>query len=63
MYKDIIIPEDTPMNSSESARLFAKKWSKRVLDICMNMDNPWTIEKWHIKARIFTRILVDTSAL
>ena len=48
-YSDIIIPEETKMNSSESARLLAMKWSKRVLDICMNMDNSWTIEKWHIK--------------
>jgi len=51
-YADIIIPEETQMNSSESARLLTIFWSKRVLDVCMNMDNPWTIEKWHIKASL-----------
>ena len=49
-YSDILIPEETQMNSSESARVLAIKWSKRTLDVCMNMDNAWTIEKWHIKA-------------
>jgi len=51
-YADIIIPEETKMNSSDSARKLAMFWSKRVLDVCMNMDNPWTIEKWHIKASL-----------
>lgn len=51
-YKEIVIPEETPMNSSESARLLASMWSKRVLDVCMNMDNPWTIQPWHIKASL-----------
>ena len=51
-YSDIIIPEDTTMNSSESARLLANHWSKRVLDVCMNMDNAWTIDRWHIKAAL-----------
>jgi len=51
-YADFLIPEDKPMNSSESARLFIVKWSKRCLDICMNMDNGWTIDKWHIAASL-----------
>lgn len=51
-YSNIIIPEETKMNSSESARVLANLWTKRVLDVCMHMDNPWTIEPWHIKASL-----------
>jgi len=51
-YKDIVIPEETRMNSSESARWLAVMWSKRVLDVCLNTDNPWTIQPWHIKASL-----------
>jgi len=48
----ILIPETTRMNSSETARLFAMKWSKRVLDVCLSMDHPWTVEPWHVKASL-----------
>jgi len=51
-YKDIVIPEETRMNSSESARWLGVMWSKRVLDVCLNSDNPWTIQPWHIKASL-----------
>jgi len=51
-YADIIIPEDVQHNSSETARVMINYWSKRVLDITLNMDVPWTIEKWHIKAAL-----------
>jgi len=51
-YRDIIIPEDVEHHSTETARLMINFWSKRVLDVVMNMDVPWTIEKWHIKASL-----------
>ena len=50
LYKDIIIPEDVNVFSSESAQKFISRYSKRVFDICMNMDVSLTIEPWHIKA-------------
>jgi len=49
-FADIVIPEDTKMISTATANRVIKKWSKRVLDICLNMHNEWTIEPWHIKA-------------
>ena len=49
-YKDIIIPQDVNVYSSESAQVFTSRYSKRVFDICMNMEVPWTIQLWHIKA-------------
>eukprot|EP00088_Acartia_fossae_P034792 TRINITY_DN35754_c0_g1_i1.p1 TRINITY_DN35754_c0_g1~~TRINITY_DN35754_c0_g1_i1.p1 ORF type:complete len:294 (-),score=38.94 TRINITY_DN35754_c0_g1_i1:202-1083(-) len=51
-HADIVIPEETQMNSSETARLLHNMWSKRTLSICMHTDNPWTIEPWHIKASL-----------
>lgn len=51
-YSNIIIPEDVEHNSTESARQMINYWSKRVLDVSLNMDVPWTIEKWHIKASL-----------
>jgi len=51
-YADIIIPEEIKMVSSDTAHRAIKKWSKRVLDICLNMHNEWTIDKWHIKASL-----------
>ena len=52
LYKDIIIPEDVNVFSSESAQKFISRYSKRVFDICMNMDVSWTIEPWHVKASL-----------
>jgi len=52
LYKDIIIPEDANMYSSDYVQDFINKYSKRVFDICMNMDVPWLIEPWHIKASL-----------
>ena len=51
-YKDIIIPQDVNVYSSESAQVFTSRYSKRVFDICMNMEVPWTIQPWHIKASL-----------
>ena len=52
LYKDIIIPEGTEVFSSEYAQKFNSRYSKRVFDICMNIENSWTIEPWHIKASL-----------
>lgn len=52
IYKDIIIPEDVNVFSSESAQKFISRYSKRTFDICMNMDVSWTIEPWHVKASL-----------
>ena len=49
-HKNIIIPEETRLNSSESARLLANYWAKRVLDLGMSRDEEWRLEKWHVKA-------------
>ena len=51
-HKDIILPEDSIINSSASAKEFITFFSKRVFDICMSSSTPWTIEKWHIKASL-----------
>jgi len=51
-FADIIIPEEVQQNSSETARKMVNYWSKRVLGVKMNMDVPWTIEKWHIKTAL-----------
>jgi len=52
LYKDIIIPEGTEVFSSEYAQKFNSRYSKRVFDICMNIETSWTIEPWHIKASL-----------
>ena len=52
LYKDIIIPEGTEVFSSEYALKFMSRYSKRVFDVCMNIENSWTIEPWHIKASL-----------
>jgi ribosomal protein L9 len=49
-YADILIPEETRLHSSESARQLANYWSKRVLDVGMSRDQDWSLERWHIKA-------------
>lgn len=49
-YADIIIPEETRLASSESARQFVNYWAKRVLDVGMSRYEEWSLEKWHIKA-------------
>jgi len=51
-YKDILIPENIQHHSSESSRILMNYWSARVLDVIMNMDVPWTIEKWHIRVAL-----------
>jgi len=51
-HKDIILPEDSIINSSATARDFIAFFSKRVFDICLSSSTPWTIEKWHIKASL-----------
>jgi len=51
-YKDIIIPEGVNVYSSETARAFINYFSKRVFDVCMNIEVSWTIEPWHIKASL-----------
>jgi len=51
-YKDIIIPEGVNVYSSETAMAFINYYSKRVFDICMNMDVSWAIQPWHIKASL-----------
>merc|ERR1711915_1095824 len=51
-YADFIIPEETKMNSSNSARLLVRLLSKKVIDVCMNSDNPWTIEPFHVRASL-----------
>ena len=51
-HKDIILPEDSIINSSASAKEFITFFSKRVFDICLSNSTPWTIEKWHIKASL-----------
>eukprot|EP00092_Neocalanus_flemingeri_P035550 GFUD01038695.1.p1 GENE.GFUD01038695.1~~GFUD01038695.1.p1 ORF type:complete len:289 (-),score=64.81 GFUD01038695.1:37-903(-) len=51
-FKDIIIPEDVNVYSSESAQTFISRYSKRVFDVCLNLDVPWIIEPWHIKASL-----------
>lgn len=51
-YAHIVLPEDAETNSTESARIMINWWSKRVLDVTLNMDVPWTIQKWHIKASL-----------
>ena len=64
-HKDIILPEDSIINSSASAKEFITFFSKRVFDICLSSSTPWTIEKWHIKAslrqvqKILTNILIS----
>ena len=49
LYKDIIIPDDVNVFSSECAQKFISRYSKRVFDISMNMDVSWTIEPWYVK--------------
>jgi len=51
-HKDIILPEDSIINSSASAKDFIAFFSKRVFDVCLSSSTPWTIEKWHIKASL-----------
>ena len=51
-HKDIILPEDSIINSSATARDFIAFFSKRVFDICLSSSTPWTLEKWHIKASL-----------
>ena len=51
-YKDILIPEGEEVFSSLTAQEFCKIFSKRVFDVCMNINNPWSIEPWHIKATL-----------
>merc|ERR1719339_644880 len=51
-HKDIILPEDSIINSSASAKEFITFFSKRVFDICLSGSTPWSIEKWHIKASL-----------
>ena len=64
-HKDIILPEDSIINSSASAKDFIAFFSKRVFDVCLSSSTPWTIEKWHIKAslrqvqKILTNILTS----
>ena len=48
-YKDILIPEDADIWSSATVQQFINFYSKRVFDICMNIENEWSIEPWHIK--------------
>ncbi|KAB0805191.1 hypothetical protein PPYR_02161 [Photinus pyralis] len=50
LYKDYKRSEDEVVHSSPYAVETAKELSKKVLSVVMNMDNPWTIQPWHIKA-------------
>jgi len=52
LYKDIIIPEGTNVFTSASAQKFISTYSKRVFDICMNIEGSWAIEPWHVKASL-----------
>jgi len=52
IYKDILIPEDDVNVSSEAVRKFISRYSKRVFDISMNIEQSWTIQPWHIKASL-----------
>merc|ERR1711915_145522 len=51
-YQDILLPEDEQVWSTPSVQDFYNFYCKRVFDICMNMENPWVIEPWHIKASL-----------
>jgi large subunit ribosomal protein L9 len=49
-HADILIPEETRLHSSESARQLVNYWAKRVLDVGMSREEAWSLEPWHIKA-------------
>jgi len=51
-YQDILLPEDEEVWSSASVQDFYNFYCKRVFDVCMNIENPWVIEPWHIKASL-----------
>ena len=51
-YKNILIPEGEGEFSSPQVKDFYNFFCKRVFDICMNIENSWTIEPWHIKATL-----------
>ena len=48
-YKDIVIPEDTMISSSESSQEIIVDLSKKVFAIVMSSQNNWTLEPKHIK--------------
>jgi len=48
-YKDIVIPEDKIISSSESSQEILVDLTKKVFAIVMSGQNPWTLEPKHIR--------------
>ncbi|KAK5648252.1 hypothetical protein RI129_003144 [Pyrocoelia pectoralis] len=50
LYKDYKKGADEVAHSSPYVVQTARELSKKVLSVVMSMENPWTIQPWHIKA-------------
>ena len=48
-YKDIVIPEDKIISSSESSQEILVDLTKKVFAIVMSGQNPWTLKPKHIR--------------